>query len=144
VNGAGLGFQGSYVSDVSYSNWMGTGIDLNYAYSDHLPSIGSCTGLGAGTCSIVGGSQAFAGAVLLAPSGSSSFSGMVTLKLNFTASHFWICSLSPIGGSASWPISTITQVQGANASVTNWHWSTGGVRLERGRTYAIAYNCKAI
>ncbi len=104
-------------------------------------TLGACTGVGGGSCSLHAGANGWIGYVTLSPQGSPASTGVVTLDLPVTSGNSTLCNFTPVNGSASWtpPVSVVAKSVSGNR--VQAIWTNARRPLTAGRTYAIAYEC---
>ena len=106
------------------------------------PSIGSCTGLGTGTCSLFSSSTDSTPIIELQPAGSPSATGGATLTFNPANLGFVTtlgnCIATAADGTGSWSSPNFKFLDSATSPALTW---TNGSALTAGLTYFINLHC---
>jgi hypothetical protein len=127
-------------SHVSISDTLKTDLALpSSLYGTAI--ITGCTGVGSGSCSILGTSypNTLKGMLLLAPAGSPSNGGSVSLTFPIAFDNYESCVATLRDGSGTWNSPTV-RTGSTSAFTVFFQWSNNGA-LAAGATYGIAYNC---
>jgi hypothetical protein len=107
--------------------------------------ISGCTGVGTGSCAFVATDIAdpLQGAVQLAPAGTPSTDGAVTVTLPIGFNHGAGCVAVPAVAGSLWPAGSTLQTQAASSSsfMLDWHSPSA---LTAGQTYQISYRCRPL
>jgi hypothetical protein len=109
------------------------------------PSVGACTGLGIGSCTLVSSIRTtpWTGLIQLSPAGSPSSSGVVRMIFPLTKANAFNCRVAPASGSANWPTPVAVQMTSVDGTHEDINWSTNAI-LTAGQTYLLDYDCKPI
>jgi hypothetical protein len=101
-----------------------------------------CTGLGAGTCSLLNNTRStpWKGTVQLSPSGSPGSSGVARLGWPLTLTNHHGCVAVLANGSGRWPANSFVTTASVSSTQSNLQW-TAGSALTAGTTYDIVFNC---
>jgi hypothetical protein len=119
----------------------------NLNYTPGSVSVGGCTGLGSGACSLATGSSIGAGKIILSPAGSPSGAGAATLTFSFALNvDDTVCQFNPQNGTAAWTTPPTTQAQASSTTTHQVRWENGAgpTNLTPGSTYWIEYTCIGI
>jgi hypothetical protein len=147
INAAKLDFANAATADFDLIPSGQTNVDVANNMTDKATSVGSCTGLGTGACSLLAGSNSSVGTISLAPTGSPSATGSITLTFALPAPHRPEC-LYVLHNSASWNARATVIGGGTTSSRSNATnsatWDNNSVALTASSTYFIDYHCRFI
>lgn len=108
-----------------------------------LVSVGSCTGLGTGSCAKYFNPTDSGGVIQLSPTGSPSSSGVVEMAFTQGQTTARVCHFTALNGTGTWTAGMNFSYSGVDATHINVNWTNGGsTSLSAGSVYDIAYQCQ--
>jgi hypothetical protein len=109
------------------------------------PSVGACSGLGAGSCSMVAGSTDSNGRILLTAGAGAAASGAATLTFaSAYGANVAVCNFGAANNTGGWTASPVLYTSAQSQSLVTVQWANGAATaLSSGSAYIINYICLA-